>query len=171
MPVRDAPRRVCVGVVLGAFGVRGWVKVRSFTDPEKNILNYSLWHLEMAGDSRPIRPLQGHGAGQGWAVQLEGIEDRDAAVALRGNQIFVERSLLSPLPAGQYYWADLVGLAVHNEQDVELGVIEDMMETGANDVMIVRGEREHLVPFVMGQYVKAVDLEQGFVRVDWDPEF
>ena len=99
------------------------------------------------------------------------IEDRDAAEALRGTEILVPRQALPPAAPGEYYWIDLEGLRVVTVEGVPLGEVSHLLSTGANDVMVVRGERERLLPFVQPDYVKAVDFETGTVTVDWDPEF
>ena len=97
--------------------------------------------------------------------------DRDAAAALKGTQIGVHREQLPGPGEGEYYWHDLVGLRVQTTQGMELGTVDHLIETGANDVLVVRGERERLIPFIRGQVVLSIDLAAGEMRVDWDPEF
>ena len=104
-------------------------------------------------------------------VILEGIADRDAAEALPGVEVAVWRDGLPALAEGEFYWSDLVGLTVATTEGVDLGVVDRMMETGANDVLVVKGERERLIPFLMDDVVRQVDLEAGHMEVDWDPEF
>jgi 16S rRNA processing protein RimM len=102
---------------------------------------------------------------------LEGVDDRDQALQLSGLKIFVDRSQFEPAKPGEYYWADLIGLEVRETSGRSLGTVANMMETGSNDVMVVQGERERLIPFVIGEFVKNVDLNQGVLIVDWDPDF
>lgn len=109
--------------------------------------------------------------GKTLAVKIAEVDTREAAAALIGCSIFVERSNLPELPANEYYWTDLIGLDVLTEDGISLGLVEDMMETGANDVLVVRGEVERLIPFVLEQIVKSVDLEQRRLVVDWEPDF
>lgn len=164
-------RRVLVGRVVGLHGVRGGVKVESFTEPRGRIFDYQPWIVRQLGVERVARgrPLvREHRI----AAMIDGIEDRDAAAALLGAEICVRRAQL-PAPApGEYYWTDLEGLAVVNLEGVPLGTVESLFATGANDVMVVRqGERERLVPFVRGSHVHRVDLDGGRIVVDWDPDF
>jgi 16S rRNA processing protein RimM len=109
-------------------------------------------------------------SGDGLAAKLAGLEDRDAALRLKGLQIAVPRAALPPTQSNEYYWTDLLGMQVVTVQGVSLGTVDQMMETGANDVMVVAGERERLIPFI-GDVVKTVDLAARLITVDWDPEF
>ena len=164
-------QRVVLGKVGAVFGVRGWVKLWSFTDPIENLLEYREFELGQEGRWRAARLAEGRKQGKGLAARFEGVEDRDAAAALVGAELAVPRSRLPAPAAGEYYWADLVGLEVVNRDGVRLGRLEQMMATGANDVMVVKGERERLLPFLPGRFVDEVDLEGGRIIVDWDPEF
>ena len=165
------PKLVLVGEMAGPFGVRGWVKVKSYTDPLENILEYEPWVIESAGHSRSLRVAEGKFRGGSIVVRLEGIQNRDQATELGGKHILVPRSSFPKPRQGEYYWADLVGLDVHTVNGLFIGRVNGLLETGANDVLEVQGERQRLIPFVLGQYVKDVDLDLGRVVVDWDPEF
>ncbi|MGI9211429.1 MAG: ribosome maturation factor RimM [Methylococcaceae bacterium] len=161
---------VIVGVVQAPFGVKGWVKLRSYTDPIDNIFKYSPWiYLVDTGDQRIL--CEGRRNGDGLVARFKGIEDRDAAVLIRGKPVYADRSSFPQPAPGEYYWADLIGLTVTNTQDIGLGIVSDMMSTGAHDVMIVTGNRERLIPFVKDHYVKEVNLDAGYILVDWDEEF
>ena len=164
----DAPN-VVLGHISGVHGVRGWVKIHSLTEPREAIFEYQPWLIGESAES--IRIRQGKRHGKRLIALLEDIDTLDQAEALVGWQIAVYRDQLPDLPNSSYYWADLVGLAVRLEDGTDLGKIDSMLATGANDVMVVRGERERLIPFVQGQYVKRVNLEDGVVLVDWDPDF
>lgn len=164
-------RRIVVGEIAGAHGIKGWVKIHSHTQPPAAILDYVPWSLSDGATERECEVLAGRSQGRAVVAQLKDIEDRDAALALRFLKISVPRERFPPPEAGHYYWFDLVGLDIFNVEGVPLGKLAEMMETGANDVMIARGERERPIPFVMGQYVKEVDLDKGILIVDWDPEF
>jgi len=165
----DAP--LVMGRIAAPFGVQGWVRVATFTESPENLLAYSPWYLQRAGGWQAVKLLNGREHGKGLVVQLEGCSDRDEAAALSGTEIGVYRSQLPAPDADEYYWSDLVGLQVYTLQDGLLGVVDHLIETGANDVLVIRGEREHLVPFVRGQVIQSVDLEAGVIRVDWDPDF
>lgn len=162
---------IIVGKVVSAYGVRGWVKVFSETDPVTNILDYLPWYLCLNGRWTEVEMLDGRLQGTAVVAQLQGVNDRDAALALAHSEIAVKRDQLPALPPGEYYWADLMGLAVVNQQDVELGVIKDVFATGANDVLVVQGDVERLIPFVNGIVVLDVDLAQRRMRVDWDADY
>jgi 16S rRNA processing protein RimM len=165
-----APRQIVVlGQVTGAHGVNGWVRVHSRTEPREAIFEYQPWLLGENLEETRVR--QGRRHGNRLVARLEGTDDREAAEALVNWQIAVYRDQLPELPPDRYYWTDLQGLRVRLENGRELGRIETLLATGANDVMVVRGDRERLIPFVPGRYVKQVDLKAGIVVVDWDPEF
>jgi len=165
----DAP--LVMGRIAAPFGVRGWVRVATFTEAPENLLAYSPWHLQLDGRWLAVELLDGHVHGKGLVVQLAGCDDRDAAAALSGTGIGVYRSQLPAPEDDEYYWSDLVGLQVFTTDDRLLGVVDHLIETGANDVLVIRGERECLVPFIRDQVIQSVDLEAGVIRVDWDPDF
>ena len=160
----DAPdgrqRNITVGRLHGAFGVRGEVKLESFTDPLRAIASYQPWILR---DAR--------GVVKGLIASMPGIEDRDAADALRGVEVLVPRSALPPPAPGEYYWVDLEGLRVVNAEGVDFGLVSHLFSTGANDVLVASGERERMIPFVQPDFVRGVDFDAGVVTVDWDPDF
>ncbi len=165
-------RFVTLGRVSGAHGIQGWVKVHSETSPRENIVRYSPWELRWPGHRAHYRVKAGRRQGKAVIAKLEGCNDRDAAEALIGAAIVLPRSRLPQLTApGEYYWADLEGLRVVTIEGVELGHVDHLFETGANDVVVVQGDRERLIPYVWGQVVREVDLEAGVMRVDWDQDF
>lgn len=162
------PRLLVVGRISGLYGVRGWVKVFSETEPRDNILTYNPWYLGV--EHRPRGLAAGRPHGKGLVARLEGCEDRDQAVALVGLEIRVRRDQLPRLGAEEFYWADLVGLSVETLEGRPLGRVGRVFATAANDVLVVAGDRERLVPFLWGRVIKDVDLGLGWMRVDWDPE-
>lgn len=159
-----------LGRIAGPFGVRGWVKVVSFTDPPEQILEYAPWRADFPGAAgRELRHLEGRRHGKGLVVRLEGIADRTAAEALARPELWIERRELPALAAGEYYRADLVGLEVVNVEGQRLGRVNHFLDLPANAVMVVVGESEHWVPLGPQQLLR-VDLAQGRITVDWDPE-
>jgi len=167
----DGPERlVALGRVSGLFGVRGWVKVHSDTRPRENILRYSPWYLLRGGRWRAYEVLAGRPQGKTLVAHLRGCDDREQARRLMGATIAVRRSQLGGDEDG-YFWTDLEGLEVVTAEGRVLGVVDHLMETGANDVLVVRGERERLIPWLPEQVILSVDLEAGCIRVDWDPDF
>lgn len=160
------------GKISGVFGVKGWVKVFSYTSPRENILKYSPWLLKKNGQTQEVKVLDGQLHNGAVVAQIEGVADRDAAQMLMGTEILIRRIQLPKPKPGEYYWSDLIGLNVVNQQGVQLGVVDHLLETGANDVLVVvDGEQERLIPFLQQQFVLSIDLEQGSMLVDWDADF
>ena len=135
----------------------------------EKIFEYQPWLL--GENLKPVLIRDGRRQGKGLVALLPEVEDRERALALVGQQICIGREQLPATAEDEFYWADLEGLEVRTIEGVKLGRVERLMETGANDVLVIRGERERLVPFVQGQYVRQVNLKNGFIEVDWDPEF
>ncbi|RPE81330.1 ribosome maturation factor RimM [Vulcaniibacterium tengchongense] len=169
----ESERRILLGRVTGAFGVRGEVKLESWTEPRTAIFRYQPWCLRDArGGERELRGVRGRDGGKHLVAHFPGVADRDAAEALRGTEIHVPRSALPPPKPGEYYWVDLEGLRVRNREGADLGTVSHLFATGANDVLVAHdGERERMIPFVQPQYVVAVDFDAGVITVDWDPDF
>jgi len=158
-----------VGRISGLYGVRGWVKVFSETEPRDNVLTYNPWYL--GAERKPRGLAEGRPHGKGLVARLAGCEDRDQAVALVGLEIRIRRDQLPRLGADEVYWVDLVGLSVETLEGRPLGRVERVFATAANDVLVVNGDRERLLPFLWDRVIKDVDLGLGRMRVDWDPEF
>ena len=156
-----------LGRIVGVFGVKGWLKVESYTDPREAILSYPAWRLDKP-ESADYRIVAGRKHGRQVVASLELIEDRDRARQLVGATISVQRSALPQLKPREYYRADLIGLRVVNEQGLELGRVERFVETKAHALMVVRGAEEHWLP-VTPQHLRRVDLASGEIRVDWSP--
>lgn len=168
----DSERFVTLGHVAGVYGVRGWLRIHSETSPRENIVNYSPWYLLCAGRWTPWAVEHGKRHGKGMVIKLVGCDDRDVAGGLVGFEIGVKRcQLADELTSDEYYWTDLEGMRVVNKQGIDLGQVERLLETGANDVLVVRGDRERLIPFLREQVVLDVDMVAGKIEVDWDPEF
>jgi 16S rRNA processing protein RimM len=159
-----------MGRISAPFGVRGWVKVQPNTAAAQNLLAYRTWWVEDGGEWRDRSVAQAKVHGHTVVAKLEGCEDRDAAAALRGKLVAVPRAELPGTQSGEYYWADLIGLAVVNESAQPLGRISGILQTGANDVLVVAGERERLIPFI-ATVVRSVDLPAGVMRVEWDADY
>lgn len=161
-----------MGRVLGAHGVKGALMVASFCEPPRRLLDFTTWWLRRADEPRAVALLRGQDSTKGLIVELDGIVDRDQANALKGTEIAIERTLLPALRKGQYYWTDLEGLKVVNQDDVGFGMVDHLFDNGAHPILVVRdGERERMIPFVLDRHVLSVDLETGVIRVDWDADF
>lgn len=164
-------RQITVGRIVGVHGVRGWVKLLSHTDPIDNLLRYRPWRVALDGNDLTLNPLEGRIQGKSLVARIEGIDDRDQAMRWIGADIRIDRSQLPPPKKGEVYWVDLEGLTVRTTEGVELGTVSHLFATAANDVMVVQGDRERLIPYIKDRFVKSVDLEGGGIVVDWDPEF
>ena len=165
-------RRILMGRIHGAFGVRGELKVESFSDPPEALFRYLPWTLRDArGEERSLATARGRVGAKGVIAMIEGVGSREQADALRGTEVWVPRAALPPPKPGEYYWVDLEGLRVVNTEGVAFGTVSHLFATGANDVLVVQGERERLLPFVTPDVVRAVDIEAACITVDWDADF
>lgn len=170
--MESSARRILLGRVHGAFGVRGELKLESFTEPANAILRYQPWILRDAqGRERELSGARGRLTAKGIVATFPDVADRDAAEALRGSEVWVARSALPPPQPGEYYWVDLEGLRVVNREGVDFGRVSHLFSTGANDVLVAEGERERMIPFLQPDYIVSIDFDAGLVTVDWDPEF
>lgn len=169
-------------VVLGKFGavygINGWLKVVAYTDIPEGIFDYTPWQIKLQGNWLPVQVASWKRHSNGLIAKLEGINDRDIAQRYVNAEIAVTAQTLPSLEEGDYYWKDLMGLAVVNEAGYHLGEVSDMMETGSNDVIVVKanrtdafGKKERLLPFLTDTVVKSVDLAEKRIIVDWDPAF
>jgi 16S rRNA processing protein RimM len=170
--MNDPTRRILIGRIHGAFGVRGEVKLESLTEPQGNLVRYQPWILrDAAGREREVSGAKARVGGKGLIGTLPGIEDRDAAEALRGTELYVPRSALPPPKDGEFYWIDLEGLRVENLQGVDFGRAAFVFPNGANDVLVVRGDRERMIPWLRPDFVRELDFDAGRILVDWDADF
>lgn len=181
MPLRDSGSNLLdVGRTAGVFGVKGWLKICSYTEPKENIVNYSPWWLKTRHGAKPFEVDDFKFRDKDLVVHLKGVDDRDLAAQYNLTDIAIERNQLPKLGDGDFYWHQLLGLAVVTGgagKGILLGEVEKLIETGANDVLVVRpsadsiDDRERLLPYVPDVYVLSVDLEKEQIRVEWDPDF
>lgn len=162
---------VTLGRVSGVFGVKGWLKVQSFTEPRDNIARFGAWTLRRNGVDRVFDLEGGHGHAGGVVAKLKGLDDRDRAREWVGADVVVRREQLPPLSDGELYWADLEGLEVRTTAGVVLGKVDHLLATGSHDVLVLDGEPKRLIPFVVGAVVKEVDLSRGSIVVDWSANY
>lgn len=167
---------VVIGRIEGVYGVGGWVRIRSYTEPEENLLGYGNCKVRRREDWRDIAIDAGRRHGKGLIAHIAGVDDRTTAESLRGSDIAVEVGELPPLGGDEYYWYQLEGLSVRCAGGL-LGRVNRLMKTGSNDVLVVepcrgsRDRRERLIPWLRDSVVMSVDLDAGAIEVDWDPEF
>ena len=165
------PSRVIIGQVSAVFGLKGWVKVYSYTEPRENILQYRQLYLSKSNAGRWVNIASGQLHGKNVLILFQGITDRDQAQLLVGSELAVDRAQLPAADENEYYWTDLIGLSVENREGIQFGKVESLFETGANDVLVVKGEKERAIPFLQGQTVISVDLASHKIIVDWDADF
>jgi 16S rRNA processing protein RimM len=167
-------RMVVLGRLAAPWGVKGWIKVHSYTDPPVTLLDYPVWQLAKAGggwEEVRVRAGRPHGGGKDLVVELEGVGSPEDARRYVARDVAVRRSLMPEPAAGEYYWDDLLGCQVVTQDGIELGTVTHFHEFPANPVMAVKGTgREHWVPLVR-RHLKRVDLVARRLVVDWDPEF
>ncbi len=187
----DNVDEIVVGRISGAYGIKGWVKIFSYTDPVEQILAYTPWFIkrqtrDSVGSSSKSKSHKedtrlefesGRAHGKGVIALPKGFEDRNQAESLRGFEIWVDRALLPKLETGDYYWHQLENLQVQNEQGECLGHVSHLLETGANDVLVVVpdigsiDDLERLIPYVEGKVVKSIDVAGGNMLVDWASDY
>ena len=170
---KEPGKRVIVGRISGVHGIRGWLKVFSYTDPRENIFLYQPWLLgegrkQSGAQWTEIEFADCGTSGKTLVVKLPGIEDREAALELVGRSLAVYREHLPEPESGQYYWTDLMHLEVVTLTGERLGKVVDIHATGANDVLIVQGDGRRAIPFVMDRVVRQVDREAAVITVDWE---
>ncbi len=166
----NSSQDIVLGKMSAPFGVRGWSKVTSYTEPPEGILDYQQWSVRKNGTTQTLNVVESKPHGKFIVVKFDGVDDRDEAALLTHSEIVVSRDQMLESDGG-YYWADLIGLQVSTKEGVELGVVDSMMETGANDVLVVKGDKERLVPWIEGEVIVDVNLADKSITVDWDPDF
>ena len=165
-------KKIYLGKITGVHGIKGWLKIQSFSSPPENILNYPSWIINNQGEEELYSIEQGRKQNNKIVVKLEKIDDRNTAESLINSKIQIQRSDLPKLSNENYYWSDLVGLSVLNSEETVIGKIESLIETGANDVMVIITLKDEriLIPFVMHEIIKEVNVELNYIKIDWSIE-
>ncbi|WP_075183567.1 ribosome maturation factor RimM [Pantoea sp. 1.19] len=178
LPAQAPANPLILGKMGAPYGIRGWLKVFSSTEDAESIFDYQPWFIQRAGHWQQIELEGWKHHNQDMIIKVNGIDDRDAAARLTNAEIVVDSTQLPELNDGNYYWKDLMGCQVVTVQGYALGKVIDLMETGSNDVLVVKanlkdafGAKERLIPFLEQQVIKNVDLATGTIEVDWDPGF
>ena len=167
-----------VGKLGSTYGIRGWLRIYSSTEQAESIFDYKPWFLKIKGEWQPTELENWRHHNHEIIVKLKGVDDREAAQILANVEIGVDLSVFPELEEGDYYWHDLIGCSVVNLEGYTMGIVTEMMETGSNDVLVVKantkdafGKQERLIPFLYEQVVKRVDLTTKTIEVDWDAGF
>lgn len=160
-----------MGYIKGVFGIKGWLKIATDTEYTDSLLDYPEWQLSKDGRRLNVTLEAGKIVNGELQVKFEGINDRDEAFALRGYTIEIPRESFAPAEEGEYYWADLVGMTVVNTENITLGTVKNLMETGAHDVLVVDGDYgQKLIPFV-SHFIGNVDSENRIITADWGTDY
>ncbi len=170
--------KILLGKVGAVYGIKGWVKIHSFTEIPEAIFDYTPWSLILGEKEQSIDITDWRKHNNGLIAKFAKINDRDDAQRVVGSEIFVDESVLPDLPEGEFYWRDLIGMSVVTDKGYDLGQVSDVMETGANDVLVVNanrndgfGKKERLIPYIFDQVILSVSVETKQICVDWDPGF
>jgi len=176
-PHTSGKSEVLLGRITSVFGIKGWVKVYSYTEPMENLLDYPVWTLRHQGKTLTVIKTDGRKQGKGLVAKLKGYDTPEAAKLLAGAEICLPEEALPPLAEGEYYWNQLLGLQVFNTQGQLYGKVDYLLETGANDVLVVKpsegslDKQERLIPWLLPDVIRQVNLESGILEVDWDADF
>lgn len=168
--MKHPEKMIVVGCLGTSYGVKGWIKITSFTTPDANVLDYNPWYFQTRGVYTPVAVLDKRVQGSYLIAKLAGCETPEVAKTWTGREISVPRSALPPCKDNEFYWTDLEGLDVLDEQGNSLGQVDRLMATGSNDVMLISGKKMLQIPFIMQEVVKNVDLTTGTITVDWQDD-
>ncbi len=162
--------RIIVGQFGHSYGIKGWLKVHSLTDPAENILQYLPWQIQHQTQWGLINVTHTKLQGNNILAKIAGCDTPEAAKLYANDPIAIEREQLPPLTEQEYYWTDLIGLKVINQDGVDFGVVDSLFATGSNDVLVVNGERKRLLPYTAAVIIN-VDLSKKILQVMWDADF
>ncbi|RUO35281.1 ribosome maturation factor RimM [Aliidiomarina sanyensis] len=169
---------VVLGTIGAVYGIKGWLRINAYTENQEGIFDYSPWLIGHNGQWREAKVSQWRWHNNGLVAKFAEVDDRDAAQQLTGLEIAVPADALPELAEDEFYWRDLVGLRVVNKENYDMGIVNHLMPTVANDVLVVNansndafGKRERLIPFIQSQYIVKVDKEAGLITVDWPADF
>lgn len=174
---KNQPEQVVLGKVGKTYGIKGWLRINSYASPPENILEYESLKISLGSTTRVLRIDQSKQQHSKLLVHFEGVDDPESAQELTGASLWIEADALPELEAGSYYWRELQGMLVVNQQQQLLGKVDSLLETGANDVLVVAptegsiDTRERLIPYLKGRVVQEVDKEANQIKVDWDASY
>lgn len=173
LPLNNDEQLIVIGQLGSPHGVKGWLKLHSYMQLPEDLLNYQPWQIRRKNSTvlETLRYEAVEGRSSHMLVLLQGLSDRNAAALYTLADIVLPRAELPRLSDNEYYWDDLVGLDVVNKEDVHLGKVDYLFETGSNDVLVIKGEKQHAIPYLMGDIVLDINLDKKVIRVDWDPDF
>lgn len=169
---------VVLGKLGSSHGIKGWLKITTYTESVEGIFDYSPWLIKEQGEWREVKVLQWRYQGKAVVASLEGVDTREHAQMLTNCEIAVTPEQMETLPEDEFYWRDLIGCEVVNTKGYNMGKVQEIVETGSNDVLLVKanakdgfGKAERMIPFVTEQFIIEVNLSEKQITVDWDPDF
>ena len=163
-------KKLLVGKINGFFGVQGWVKIFSYTKPRKNILEYQPWYFVDNETYKVIEITMGREQSKTIVAQVKGINNRDEALQLIGKDLYINKEQLPELDNDAHYWYELTGFQVINKNEVDLGIVDYLVDTGSNHDLVTKGETEHWIPYIE-PFLVSVDKHKKVISVDWDENF
>ena len=163
-------KKLLVGKINGFFGLQGWVKVFSYTEPRVNILSYTPWSIDVDGELKKIEIKTGREQSKTIIANIKGIDTREESQKLIGKDIYIDKEQLPKLKKGEYYWHELIGFEVFNQDKEKFGLVDYFVETGSNNVLVVKGKKERWIPYIK-PYLVSVDSFNKVIFVDWDKDF
>ena len=163
-------KKLLVGKINGFFGVLGWVKIFSYTNPRKNILEYQPWYFVDNETYKVIEITTGREQSKTIVAQVKGINNREEALQLIGKDLYINKEQLPELDNDAHYWYELTGFRVINKNEVDLGIVDYLVDTGSNHVLVTKGETEHWIPYIE-PFLVSVNKHKKVISVDWDENF
>ena len=163
-------KKLLVGKINGFFGIQGWVKILSYTKPRKNILEYQPWYFINNGSYQVIEIISGREQSKTIVAQVKGIDNRDEAVQLIGKDLYINKKQLPELDDDEHYWHELTGFRVINKNEVDLGIVDYLVDTGSNHVLVTKGDAERWIPYIE-PFLVSVDKQKKVITVDWDKNY
>ena len=174
----EQSEKIVVGKFGASYGIRGWLKVISYTDNQESIFDYSPWYISQKGEWVECKIESWKRHNQGLVAKLVGLDVREDTSLFTNLEIFINPVSLPELPEDEFYWRELFGMHVFTTKGYDLGKVTDLLETGSNDVLVVKanlkdafGQKERLIPFLEEQVIISIDREAQRIEVDWDPGF
>ena len=163
-------KKINIGKIIGLHGIKGWLKILSYTSPPENIFNYQSLIISNENMEETFHIENSRKQGKKILIKLDGIDDRTSGESLKESKIQIFRLDLPELSEDTYYWEDLMGFNVFNQNNINLGLVDSFIETGSNDVLVIRNEKKEntLIPFLMNKTIKEVNLETKLIIVEWE---
>jgi len=163
--------KIVMGKILGPHGIKGWIKIHPFTEKKDSLIDHKIFMASKDEKLWQSFEVESMDVGDKFILaKFKGVDDRNAAEKLNKFFISLDKSSLPKLDENNYYWHELIGLDVKNNEGMHFGKVDSLIETGANDVLVVLGDKEYLIPYIK-QVILEVNLETNTIRVDWQDDY